>query len=374
MTNEVPESPRVAHLVWNVIRGGTEGQCSRVAIKLAGQGHIQRVAVFRREGFFLEAIEQACGPVYELPVRSIRHVATWRHVRRFSHWLKKERIDVLHAWDADAAVFGSIAARLAHIPFITSRRDLGEIYARWKLTLMKYADHRAKCVVVNAQAIQNKMPHLSAGGSKVVCIPNILDVDEFDVLADQPFPGGSTLPAGRRIAMVARLDPEKDVGMVIRAAAAMKNEFPDVYWIIAGEGRERTSLEQLAQTLGVLNRVVFLGEVQDVPALLRQCIIGVLIPKTNEGLSNTLLEYMASSLPVVATDCGGNSELVQPSETGYTVPIGEVPAFVEQVSRLLNDEDEARRLGRKGRERILQRHHPDRVGCLFLDLYRRARL
>ena len=136
-------SPRVAHLVFDLIRGGTEGQCARIAMGLAQRGLPHRVAVFHRRGFFLEAVEAACGPVREVPIRHLARWATLREIARLAAWLRQERIDVLHAWDADAAIFGQFAARRAGVEFMTSRRDLAQIYPRWKRTLLRRADRVA---------------------------------------------------------------------------------------------------------------------------------------------------------------------------------------------------------------------------------------
>jgi len=367
------DSPRVAHLVWNVIRGGTEGQCARVAIHLARQGHTHKVAVFRREGFFLDAVEQACGPVYEFPVQSIKHVSTVRIIQQFARWLRREQIHVLHAWDADAAVFGSMAACWAGVPLVTSRRDLGEIYAGWKLALMRYADRKAQRIVVNARAIQEKMTHLTPRAQDVALIPNVLDVEEFDALAQKPWTPAMPWPDGMCIAMVARLDPEKDVATVLDVASQIKPVFPDVWWMIAGDGIERKSLETLALSKQVDDRVVFLGEVHDVPALLKRCMMGVLTPKSNEGLSNTILEYMAAGLPVVATDCGGNRELLSPSEAGLVAPIGDTAALTRAVTHLLNHPNEASAMGKRGRHHIFAAHQPSVVADQFLALYRAIR-
>ena len=82
-------SPRIAHLVFDLIRGGTEGQCARVAMGLALRGGTHRVAVFHRRGFFLEAVEAACGPVHEVAIRRLVRPATVREVLRLAQWLRR---------------------------------------------------------------------------------------------------------------------------------------------------------------------------------------------------------------------------------------------------------------------------------------------
>lgn len=362
--------PAVLHVVWNLIRGGTEGQCARVAMACAHAGARHRVAVFRREGFFLDEVEAVCGPVYTVDIRTLKSPATLAHVWALSRYIRNERIDLVHCWDADAAIFGSIAARWAEVPLITSRRDLGEIYAGWKLKWMARADRRADTVVVNADAIRSRLVAQGLDPAKIVTIPNILDVDEFDALAARPYAGVDALPAGPRVVMVARLDTEKDVDTVLRAAARLKASIPQLHWLLAGEGRERAHLEALARELDLNACVTFLGEVNEVPAWLRHAQIGVLTPNANEGLSNTILEYMAAGLPVIATDCGGNAELVRDGETGHVIDIGDDAALAEKVASLLEDEAASRRIGQAGRAVIEDQHRPALVAQQFMEIYR----
>ncbi len=348
---------RVAHLVYDLIRGGTEGQCARVAMGLAQQGWPHRVAVFRRRGFFLEAVESACGPVRELPIRHAARPATIREVRRFAAWLKRERIDVLHAWDADAAIFGQFAARWAGVALVASRRDLGQIYPGWKLALLRRADRAAVRVVANADAIRAHFVAQGLPADKIDVLPNVIDLEERDRLENEPFPGADRLPAGRRLVAVNRLDPEKNTGLLIAALPQVRKEIPDAVLVVAGAGPEMPALRAQAAATGVADAVCFLGEVTAVPALLRLCEAGALASSRNEGLSNTLLEFMAARLPVLATDCGGNRELVRDGETGRLVPRN---ASADDVAAawisLLRNRAEAEEMGRQAREAIARRH------------------
>lgn len=370
-------TPRVAHLVFDLIRGGTEGQCARVAMGLAQRGVPQRVAVFHKRGFFLEAVETACGPVHEVRIRHLSRLATVREVWRLVQWLRSEKIDLLHAWDADAAIFGQFAARWAGVKFITSRRDLGQIYPRWKLALMRRADRSAVCVVANAEAVRDHFLAQGLSAEKVVVLPNLLDLEEFDARAAQPFSAADRLPMGRRMVVVNRLDPEKNTGLLIQALSRVRLKIPDAVLVVAGEGREMPMLREQAQRLGVEDSVCFLGEVQEVPALLRQCQAGALVPSRNEGLSNTILEYMAAGLPVLATDCGGNRELVRDGETGrllsakaLTVEMA-VAELAGSWLDFLRDPEQATRMGRTGRQHVTQHYSVEKVLDRFEDIYRR---
>jgi len=338
---------------------------------LAGLGETHRVGVFRREGFFLPEVERTCGPVYHLDIHRLVGPNPAGEVWKLSRWLRREQMDLVHAWDADAEIFGSWAAQLAGIPLITSRRDLGEIYPWYKLRLMARADRKARSVVVNSLAIRNRLVEQGHPAHRLVHIPNALDLSEFDRLAAEPFREAS-LPAGRLVGMVARLDPEKDASVFLRAAALVRQRFADVTFVIAGEGPQRAGLEAECRALGIADSVVFLGEVRAVPALVSRMEAGVLVPKANEGLSNTLLEYMAAAKPSVATDCGGNRELVEDGVTGFLVPIGDHRAVADALAALLADPSRAAAFGRNARERVVTRHDLPAVAARFSRLYRQA--
>ena len=361
-------TPRVAHLVYDLIRGGTEGQCARIAMGLSQQGAPQRVAVFHRRGYFLDAVETACGPVHVVAIRHLFRPSTLREIRRLTFWLRQIKADILHTWDADAAVFGQFAARWAGIKLVTSRRDLGQIYPRWKLALMRRADRAAARVVANAEAVRTHFVAQGLPPDKIEVLPNLIDLAEHDRLAAQPFPEAGRLLNGRRMVAVNRLDPEKNTGLLIEALPQVRKEIPEAVLVVVGAGREMPTLREKAAALGVSDAVCFLGEVMEVPALLRLCEAGALVPSRNEGLSNTILEYMAVRLPVLATDCGGNRELVRDGETGRLVSpdasAGEVAlAWVS----LLRDREQAAEMGRRAQTSMAQRH----ASAPVLETFRR---
>lgn len=363
--------PRVVHLVYDLIRGGTEGQCAQVVLGLAGLGQDHRVAAFHRRGFYLEAVEEVCGPVYELKIRHLARWSTLVELWRFSKWLRREKIDILHAWDADAAIFGQIAARWAGIKFMTSRRDLGEIYPRWKLVMMRWADRGAIGVVANARAVKAHFVARGLSEAKTRVVPNILDLEGFDAQARQTFSHSDELPEGQRLIVVNRLDPEKNTGLLIEALPLVRQRIPDAVLIVAGVGPEMSKLRERAMALGVVDAVCFLGEVHEVPPLLACAQVGALVPSRNEGLSNTILEYMAAGLPVLATDCGGNRELVQDEVTGRLLPVDASPDGVAVAwVDLLVHADQAKALGGQGREYVERNHDSAQVLKQFAELYR----
>ena len=120
-----------------------------------------------------------------------------------------------------------------------------------------------------------------------------------------------------------------------------------------------------------MDRVVFLGDLTDVPALLRKAELGVLIPMSNEGSSNSVLEYFAAGLPVIAADCGGNRELLEDGKNGILVPPRDPDALRAALLKLERDRTLLGAMGQAARSRIAQHFHIrttiERMTALFRE-------
>src|SRR5207237_5498771 len=122
-------------------------------------------------------------------------------------------------------------------------------------------------------------------------------------------------------------------------------------FVFAGNGALRSELEEQVARLGQEENVLFLGRRNDVPEILACCDIGVL-PSKAEGLSNAVLEYLAAGLPTVATNVGGNAEIITDQVNGLLVPSQDASALSAALLRLLRDPEFASRLGRAGQNYV----------------------
>jgi len=184
---------------------------------------------------------------------------------------------------------------------------------------------------------------------KIVVIPNAATA------------GGTVSPVPRSelardvstsiVLTVARLDAQKGIAHLLDAAVAV----PQASFAIAGEGPDRAALEQRAATLGVSDRVRFLGHRHDVPALLAAADLFVL-PSLYEGLPLAVLEAMAAGVPVIATSVGGTAEVVRDGETGTLVPPADADALSSAIGRTLADRRQASRLALAARSLVAHGH------------------
>lgn len=166
------------------------------------------------------------------------------------------------------------------------------------------------------------------------------------------------LPEARIFGSVGRLQAIKDPANLVRAFIRLHALRPD--WrgrlglVLVGEGPLRAECELLVKQAGLGAAVCFTGERRDIPALLRALDVFVL-PSRAEGISNTILEAMACGLPVIATDVGGNAELLVEPDTGFLVPPGEPEALAAAMARHLDAPELGARQGAAGRARVLEK-------------------
>lgn len=177
-------------------------------------------------------------------------------------------------------------------------------------------------------------------------------------------------PGRRYVANIARLHPVKDQATLVRGFRAAAAGRPDVDLLLVGDGPLRAELEGMVADVGLVGRVLFLGVRPDVPDLLRAADVFALT-SVSEAASLTLLEAMATGLPVVVTDVGGNPELVRGGVDGMLVPRADADAVGVALGKLLDDPAAAAALGRSGRARVEERFRLERTIDAYFDLYRR---
>jgi glycosyltransferase involved in cell wall biosynthesis len=160
----------------------------------------------------------------------------------------------------------------------------------------------------------------------------------------------------------------KDYPAFLRAAAKLSGKIPAVEFVLVGDGPLRPGLEKMARELGIEEKVFFAGERHDIPAVLASLDVSVLI-SSSESLSNVILESMAAGVPVVATDVGGNPELVANGETGLLVPSGDEAKLVESLVRLVSDSLLRAQYAVRSREFARSHFHIQEVCRRFEELY-----
>lgn len=263
--------------------------------------------------------------------------------------LRWTRPDIVHTFFPASNSIGALISKLAGVrKIVTSRRDMGFNLTRKDIILLKLGNMVASRVLANCEAVRDRSIQLEGlRREKTAVIYNGIDAGEF---YGQTKVDDNGKPV---VGIVANLNRHvKRVDVFVRAASMVVRPFPDVQFLIVGDGPLREELEALASELGIGHRVKFMGRRNDVKGLLSEFTIGV-ISSDSEGLSNSIMEYMAAGLPVVATSVGGNPELVINNETGVLFPPGDAEALAKSILRLLDNRQTSKEMGERGRSTLL---------------------
>ena len=215
--------------------------------------------------------------------------------------------------------------------------------------IMRRSDH----IIAVSNAVAVHARQMGRHSTPVTIIPNGVDTSIF-------YPGANQDKTTRTILFIARLVPNKDPETFIRAAAIVLARYPQAKFVLVGNGPLRVRLQEQADRMGIGHMVQFLGLRDNIPELMRQATLFVR-PSTLEGMPLTILEAMASTLPVVATPVGGTPEVLKDGINGYLIPVGDHVALANSIIKLLSDPLLAKKMGQRGRELVEASHTWDSV-------------
>ena len=269
--------------------------------------------------------------------------------------MQENRYDAIHAFFTVPC--GVMAWRLGKrfkVPYIVSLRgaDVPGYSERFSLLyafirpLVRRVWRDAARVVSNSQGLK-ELALQTNPAQEIGVIPNGVATDEFK-------PSEKGMKDAVRVICVSRLTPRKGIRYLVEAMRILKDEkgIADAKLTIVGEGDEEAELKSLAARLGIQDAVLFRGRVAHdrLPQEYNAADIFCL-PSLNEGMSNTLLEALASGLPIVATVTGGTHELVQDGVNGFFVEMQSAEDIAEKLARLMTDPELRQRFGAESRKR-----------------------
>jgi glycosyltransferase involved in cell wall biosynthesis len=357
---------KVFFLVDSFQVGGTETQAVELARRLPPERYEVTLGCLRREGPLLERLRGSPVEVKEFhPKGGIDSVGGVRQLARLSLFLRRGRYDVVHTHDLWSNLMGIPAARLARIPaIISSRRDLShfEWYQTGRRVWLKRIQNVSDVVLTNAGPIRDGL--ISEDGfspAKVRVIHNGVDIERFTASRNERKKLLPNAPDGKLIVLVGNMHSDvKGHPWLIAAAQEIVHEYPQTGFVFAGDGEMRGELERNVAERGLQKNFSFLGRRSDIPEILACCDIAVL-PSKAEGLPNAVLEYMSAGLATIASNVGGNVEIVIDRETGLLVPPQDSAALASAILQLLRDEELRLALARNGRQFVRERFSFERL-------------
>lgn len=357
--------------------GGTERQFVQVATGLDPSRFEVEIACFKRKGPLLDALRPDM-PVHIYPANGSfynRHSLVSQ--LRMMQDIRKRKIDIVHPYGWYPIVFAVPPSRLAMRPrIIASIRDAGAYMTPSKIRALRFACSLADSVLANSGAGRDWLLSQGVKEKKIDVIRNGIAVPApTRWVRDGRIRKELGIPAGVPVcACIGRAVSGKGIDFYLRAARILADQGRDMRFLVIGaissEQNYRSEMEVLARELRVDDRVIFMGERKDVPEILQE-IDMVVHPSLTEGLSNVILEALATGVPVVATRVGGNPELVQHERSGILVPPENAEEIAVAITRLVDDPQMGRAFGAAGRQRIIQEFSIDRMLRQTEDLYLR---
>lgn len=303
-------------------------------------------------------------PVLPLAMRS---EADFWAVHRLARAMRRARCRLAHFHDAHGAALGSRAASRARVPIrVVSRRVDFPVRSRRKY--IKGID----AVIAISDGVRQVLVKGGIPERLIEVVPSGIDFAPFREVRERDFlrKEFGFGPEDYLVGIVAQLEDHKGHQDLIEAARILKGQAPRLRLVIVGEGSLRLQLDRQARDLHVDDVVYFLGFREDVPRILASLDLFVLSSRM-EGLGSSIMDAMASRLPVVATQAGGIPEVVLHRETGLLVPPHDPQALAQSILKLYLDRALAARLAQRGFEVVHERFSAEAMARRIVGIYER---
>lgn len=251
----------------------------------------------------------------------------------------KYEIDLVHVHDSHAHTAAILAAELFgnKTSIVVSRRVVFPVGASL-LSRYKYRHKRVQAIICVSDAVRALVEKsLVQCEAMIRTVHSGVDPDRFDDISERNVREEFSIPEDRAIVInTAALEADKDYPTFLRTIKELKNRDVNVHGLILGKGSKRGGLEQMANELGISERVAFAGFQEDVLSCLRKSDV-MLFPSLAEGLGTAVLDAFGLGIPVVATNVGGIPEMVIDGLTGALVEPGDDMAAADAVKRCIQD-------------------------------------
>lgn len=358
--------------------GGSERQAHALAKALIRRGHSVTVVTQRFphltrfeviEGIHVYRQILAVGharPMYGLSYLLSSAASLLRHWRRY------QIIHVHHLYlDAFAA---GLLRRFFRKPVLAKAACGGYVgdmarLRRIRLSPLFFAAARRldRIVAISDQIHEELIDH-GFDPTRIVRIPNGVDTERFHPVLDREAAKRSLGLQGKLVSFAGRLDPQKGLVFLLQAWAGVAGKQPNATLLLLGTGPQEGELKEVADRLGMSERVRFLGQQGDIRPYLQASDVFAL-PSLAEGMSNGLLEAMATGLPCVGTRVGGNVDLIVDGLNGLLVEPSNAPRLAEAILRLLQDPDIATNLGVAARRTVDRGYSIEQIADQYVKLY-----
>ncbi len=348
---------RICVLIGSLGVGGAEKQSALLAKALADSHETHYVAMRDRPCHQRHRNTLAQAKIDPIFLRG----SPGQKLRWFASFLKSKRIELLFAHLPGDILMAAAAGTLGGVPVICGGIRNARIAVHKRAVLRVLHNRVLRCSISNSHAGRAALVARGFAPQKLVVIPNGIEICK---------PGGRSAPGQEvRVASVGRLVKQKDYRTALKSIARVKRRLGPrrrIRYVIAGLGPLEQRCRAWIRDLALEEDVELRVDPREVESIYRDADV-YLCTSLFEGLSNTLLEAMASGLPVVATDAGDNRLLVQEGVNGHLVPVGDDEAIAERLLGLIEDGERRAACGQRSLE-LVSGYSFDRFQSRYLEL------
>jgi glycosyltransferase involved in cell wall biosynthesis len=360
---------RILFLVTGLAYGGAETQVVYLATRFKSRGWEVGMVSLIPPKAYIEDLEKADVLVFSLDIR--RKLPDPRPILRLVQIIRKWQPDVVHSHMVHANLLARIVRPLAPFPVLVCTAHNIDEGGRLREVLYRLTDPFCDLTTQVSQAGLERYVHVGAVPRHKICyIPNGVDTERFKPNLEDRLKVRKELGVEGFVWLaVGRFDPPKDYPNMLQAFARVVHKHLNTMLLIAGDGPLRKTMENMTRELGVEKHVKFLGIRRDIPQLMNAADAYVMSSEW-EGMPMVLLEASACGLPIVATNVGGNAEIVLDGQTGFLVPPKSPEALSQAMLRMMDLPEEVReKMGKQARKHIESNFSLDRIVDCWEALY-----
>lgn len=329
-------------------------------------------------GPFRSEISKIGIKVYTIDIkRNINLIDDYKAYRQLKHIIKLSRPDIIHLHSSKAGVVGRVAAYMNHIPCVYNAHgwafsmDVSDAKKRAFALIERILAKSTDCII-NISDSQQKLAlkYNVAKENKMRVIYNGIDIKRFqdNVLRSNNFVSFGIKKDAFVVGMVCRLTEAKSPESFIKIAEKLLTKIENCYFILVGDGELREEIEQLIINKDLKDRVIITGWTTLVPMYVSLFNVGVLTSKW-EGFGLSIVEYMAAGKPVVASNVGGISDIINNKINGILVPNNNIDVFVNGILKLKRDDSFREFIVNNAYETVSERFTIERVLRQHDDIY-----
>lgn len=343
----------IAQITYSLNIGGLEKLVTDLAKNLVGDGIQVSVYCLSNELTLLTTLTEANVQVFSIPKRKGVDFRLFGKLRKL---LVENKVDLVHTHNVGAWIYGGIAALLAGKKVIHTEHS--NVFAHQNRLILseRVLSNFTSVIIGDSKKVrdhlvfQSKLPE-----SKIETVFNGIDTDIFRDDGTRSLRKTFKNIAEHDIVIgtVARLAAVKNQETMLEALKILTKRMPNIKLLMIGDGPQKNALNAKATELNISDKVLFLGEREDIPQLLN-CLDIFILTSLSEGLPLSVLEAMASCLPVISTRVGAIPEVVREGETGFLIEPKCPEALADAIERLATNPELRIAMGKKGRQRVIE--------------------